>query len=343
MTVIQTTAGLVTFDDMERPSSDSMGAPTFPLAASLWTELETAPNFLGIRTHVGPPAQTARNINAASGSNEAYMRPGDPGAGIDLIAQINIDHDSGTQGGIRISIGDPAPTQASIAGIACFFTPPANLVVLNNAGGTECASLIPFPNNDVIRLVCRDQGGGNIIAAIYHGTPNVPFLVGLNTPLNLQCTTASFPLAGAVLTTGFQGVVHQRDGDSKMFIRCGRNVVMTSLPAGFGIRLDGGPISTEVAGTATIDVDGRVLPYIQIQVVDGASMQVDSFTPTTGIASGAPSGGWGGDVFDLSSVPPPPVSGTQTPGPGQLPWHFRAFQPYARSGRRNWYEVKSVP
>jgi hypothetical protein len=77
---------------------------------------------------------------------------------------------------------------------------------------------------------------------------------------------------------------------------CGRDVVVTGLPAGFSVELDG-PVVTRapvspVAGVATVDVDTFALPITTVRVLNAASVIDAEITPADGV--------WGGDVYEYS-------------------------------------------
>lgn len=86
-----------------------------------------------------------------------------------------------------------------------------------------------------------------------------------------------------------------------LFWMCGADVRVTGLPTGFGARIDGGATVLEVGGIATIDVDGLLLPFALLEVLDDLGSVVASNAPVDFL-----SGGWGGETYDFKSSPHTP-------------------------------------
>ena len=80
------------------------------------------------------------------------------------------------------------------------------------------------------------------------------------------------------------------------FLFRGFNLVVTGLPTGYKIKIDGRSAVAESGGTVTIDVSLWALPATTIKVLTAGDVEVDTLTPSGGI--------WGGDEYSFSSPTP---------------------------------------
>lgn len=80
------------------------------------------------------------------------------------------------------------------------------------------------------------------------------------------------------------------------------DVLVDGLPTGFSARVDGGTAVVEVGGTATVPLDGNILPFTRIEVLDGVDV-VGSRTPV--------GGGWGGETYTFTLAVDPFTRGDE--------------------------------
>jgi len=111
-----------------------------------------------------------------------------------------------------------------------------------------------------------------------------------NLTLRVSGTESASPLSGTHV--GCVMGWYATRGDRLMI--CGRNIVVTDVPEGFKVKVDGHDAVEEIGGTVTLDCDAWALPAATIKLLDGSDVELQELSPSGGI--------YGGDIFGFSVI-----------------------------------------
>lgn len=167
------------------------------------------------------------------------------------------------------------------------------------SGGVKQASNTQSPGNvgspNTIRVVVEDLGASGIRARSYRAiigalTDVTSSLALFNSEISV--TQANEPAESDILRATHGPTVNLFDE----FISFGRNLVISSVSAGFKGRVIGsdvtGSLVTESGGTVTIDIDAVAMPASRVEITDASDVVQASFDVASGV--------WGGDQYTFS-------------------------------------------
>lgn len=276
MTLTRETVGLVVRDQFNRADSDALG--------NNWTDWEASATDVRIVSN-----QVAC---AAVAANTGGFRPAaEVGAAQDIIAQANVRISGSNSGVVRARADGTANTEAyqlaARRDVGAW-----ELIRRRASANTVLCSSTTSPPGDLEWRGLRGVIEGAVVrllstAALANGQV-------LTEDFVLRCQATDGTPLQTFDRTGFQHGAVATTMDFDEFFVCGRNLVVTGLPAGWKVQVDGRAAVVESGGSVTINIDTWALPATTLKILDDADVEQDSITPSGGI--------WGGDEYSFAAA-----------------------------------------